>query len=121
MTVTASQILERLEVLMAELDEAIEESTRWARAYAGARPAYDRAKALAFVETKGQGTVAEREAFAEIGCSDESFSRWEAEVLWKNAANVMKARIAKITALQTWASNVKSERDMAARGPQVRP
>ncbi len=122
MTVTAAMILERLEVLIGDVDESIAEADQWARVYASARPTFEKAKASAIVRRTGDaGTVAEKDAGATLDCSDEMFARWESEVLWKNATAVMKARETIITAIQTWARNVVSERDAAFRGPQVRP
>ena len=92
----------------AEVDEALksyrEANQEWVLADRTARIA----RAQAYLLSKGK-TVAEREAFVEIECDQETFAEHRLDALRNGAKEALRARLSQLSAQQSMASALREE------------
>lgn len=82
------------------LDAGLKALREAARDYAAAESAYRRTRARALLEA-GAGTVAEREAVADLQSSDERFARDTADGMRTAALEAVRSRRQQLSALQS--------------------
>lgn len=107
LSTTAQRLGERFKQLEVEMDEALAEHWKQARAYAQAYRDYKVQHAQALLQA--EGTVDERKARADLASQDELEARLLAENLMQSALEAVRAKRQKISALQSLAGAYREE------------
>lgn len=99
-----------------ELDHSLDLLRESAQSHALAESTYKHQKAEAYLNARG--TVAERNAQADLECTKAHFEALLAEGLWRSAQLAVRSRQQQISALQSMASAYRAEAQFAQTGPQ---
>lgn len=117
---TTADLIAEANRLGEKIDRGVQELAKSARAAAEAEHAYRKAKGQAWVSVN-EGTVPERQAWVDESTADLRRERDIAEGLRVSALEALRSRRAQLSALQTVATSVRSEMDMARYSPEVGP
>lgn len=111
MEVTAYDAAVELTRLMGLTDEAIEELYRASKTWAEEENHYRENKAKAYLQATG--TVPERQAQADLACTESRYTAHLADAMRQAALENVRARRAQLQALQTLVAGLRTEMQLA--------